>query len=52
MRALLLTLALAAAVAVLPAAAGKRIEGVPQLGPVFLLIGENTAVAPLPLTWR
>lgn len=51
MRALLLTLALAA-VAVLPAAAGKRIEGVPQLGPVFLLIGENTAVAPLPLTWR
>jgi len=41
-RALLLALALAAAVAALPAAAGSRIEGVPAFGPVFVLIGEDT----------
>ena len=41
-RALLLTAAVAAAVAALPASAGTRLEGVPQLGPVFVLIGENT----------
>src|SRR5690242_17317539 len=41
-RALLLTLAVAAAVSALPAAAGSRIEGVPQFGHVFVLIGENT----------
>jgi hypothetical protein len=41
-RVLLLTLAVAAAVAALPAAAGTRVEGVPSFGPVFVLIGENT----------
>ena len=40
-RMLLLTLALAAAVVALPAAA-DRVEGVPSFGPVFVLIGENT----------
>ena len=41
-RALLLAVAVAAAVAALPAAAGNRVEGVPAFGPVFVLIGENT----------
>ena len=41
-RLLVLACALGAAVAALPAAAGTSVEGVPPLGPVFVLIGENT----------
>jgi hypothetical protein len=41
-RTLVVILVLTAAVAALPAAAGSRVEGVPQLGPVFVIVGENT----------